>query len=313
MNANLHYILLAAITLSACGGAKQENAEVTPDIDSDAIVVAVDTLITAQDEEPEATATSKTKTSFQDIFSAEIQPNGSVFLSFNDEAAEKACDNIGLPFRTGASPYLVEDLAGKCVEVLAANPGNGDNWMLYMRTEDGHIAMLSVIEAITSGKFACSGNLDGFENVTGFKVLTDQSATGVYAVFSDGSDKLIKDCPIYGYYFLDDFEIHLTRDWNISFYAPAVEVNSYGKFHFDEQMGEMDPNSGGFNAEEIKGKPLSDDRVIFKMTDKRHAEEFQITIYSQDKCVIALYTDDYALEPSKDLTFNRSDVSQFAD
>ncbi len=168
--------------LTACGG--NANNDKTTQIDSEGVIVedSLKNSVIETDVSVESIVNNKQKTDFQGIFSAEVQPNGSVYVSFNDEKAKKACEKIGIPYRTGASPYLVEDLDGKCVEVLASNPGNGDNWMLYMLKEDGHIAILSLIDAVSTGSFACSGNLHGFENVIGFKVLTDESATGVYAV-----------------------------------------------------------------------------------------------------------------------------------
>lgn len=288
--------------LSACGG--KTNDVKTTQIDSVDVIVEDSLKNSVVDAEVsvESIVNDKKKTDFHGVFSAEVQPDGSVYVSFNDEKAEKACEIIRIPYRTGASPYLVEDLDGKCIEVLAANSGNGDNWMLYMLNEDGHIAILSLIDAVSTGNFACSGNLCGFENVIGFKVLTDESATGVYAVMQNGQEKLIEDCDLYGYYFLDGFEIHLTRDWNIYFNAPVIGINSYGKFYIDED-----------NMEENKEQLNKVSHIVFKMTDKEFYEKLDIETLNPENSKITLYTNQYALQDNKGLVFKRSDYSVLAD
>ncbi len=77
--------------------------------------------------------------------------------------------------------------------------------------------MLNIVDALVSGDVRCSGPLSGFADVRSLKAVSDEGGTGVIAEDHNGRETMVEEFDAAGYYYVDDFEIHLSRDWKVRF------------------------------------------------------------------------------------------------
>ncbi len=181
----------------------------------------------------EATAEKKVSDPVAQLYTATIDGQGRVMVTFNTANCEKMCENWHLPFRMGNTPYEVEN-TGKCTSLLAANLGNSQNPVLIMLTADDKVAMLNIMDAISTGDMTSSGPLAGISDVKALHTVNGIDGSGVTAEGFNGEKTDIEEFSLAAYYYIDDFEIHLTRDWKISMASATANVDLQGTFHTDK-------------------------------------------------------------------------------
>ncbi len=198
----INIVLIAAVAVSAtltaaCGGhaataTEQHAAEAAP-----------------------AHTASKVSDPVAGLYTASVDGDGRVVLAFNLDSCRRMCAEWHMPCRVGGGPYAIEAVGGRVTQMVASNLGNAINPVLVMLTAQGRVAMLNIADALASGDVRCSGPLNGFADVRSLKAVSDDSGTGVIAEDHNGRETMVEEFDAAGYYYVDDFEIHLGRDWKI--------------------------------------------------------------------------------------------------
>lgn len=217
------------------------------------------------------------------IYEARIV-NGEVYLDFDDEAFGRYTRDVlgknGL--QSPGRNRKVEGLKGACAELMKCVAGEGGESYdgigqpyLAMRTDDGRVYVLSVLEAV-EGDMLCGP----VPNVDGAVALTTEydAANGLFpaARLSDGTDWVFGGWWLWGYYVMEDYDfvIHLSRDYCISLdKRPPHEYHNSGIFFqswagsgiiqlsTDLADGSMtismreDPETWSFNVDDVVDNP----------------------------------------------------------
>jgi hypothetical protein len=177
------------------------------------------------------------------FYKARIMDNGSVEVTFDQKQCEKLAEANSMPCRIGQN-YQVEGLGKeKAVALCALNMGNDVSPYLAIVTDNGHVAILSIMDAVSTGDVTCSGPLEGYEDITSVQISSDEDGNLPYAVSSNGEKNLIEECLHSGYYVLDDFELHLTSDWNITMDSPSADFHKRGTFYINHMNDADGPGS----------------------------------------------------------------------
>lgn len=160
------------------------------------------------------------------LYTATIDDAGRVMVAFNLDSCRRMCAEWHMPCRVGSQPCAVEAVGGKVIQIVASNLGNAINPVLVMLTAQGRVAMLNIADAIAGGDMHCSGPLSGLADIRSIKAVSDEDGTGVIAEDHNGREAVVEEFDAAGYYCVDDFEIHLSRDWKMQFRnSDSIDMN----------------------------------------------------------------------------------------
>ncbi|MDD7258081.1 MAG: hypothetical protein PUH24_07445 [Prevotellaceae bacterium] len=282
--------LLLCMAFVSCGNKQKADAEETKKADS----TQTDSLA---NEVSQVKIFGNPQT---DFYVATIQDDGSVTLKFNRKLCDKLAQSMDIPNRLG-DETKVEGLAEKCKDIKMANLGNDVNPFLVMLTEKGHVAILSLLDALSTGDMTCSGSLHGLDNIVSLKEISDIDGQGVFAVTKDGEEEWVdSNGELEGYYLMDNFGMHLSRDWNITMSDTNIDYHHTGTFCMDHLRDADSP--GTFTRSlvaNINGKTC---RIAVSHEDG--GDNYRFT-FKADK--------DFPLVQNKPLSFVRNDCSHTAD
>lgn len=232
---------------------------------------------------------------------ATIQNDGSVTLKFNQALCDKLAEAMNMPNRMGGSEATIEGLAETCKDIVPANLGNDVNPFLVMLTEQGHVAIFSIIDALSTGDMACSGPLHGLDDIVELRLESDVDGQGVYAKAEDGTEKWVDaNGEMEGYYNMGNFEIHLSIDWNITMSDTDTDYFAEGTFYIDPEKIADGP---GMSSRELVAN-LGDNTCRIAIYHDWNDESYELT-FKADR--------DFPLEQDRPISFKRNYASQIAD
>ena len=160
------------------------------------------------------------------LYTATVDDSGRVMVAFNLDSCRRMCAEWHMPCRVGAQPCTVEAVGGKAAQIVASNLGNSINPVLVVLTAQGRVAMLNIADALASGDMRSSGPLSGLADIKSIKAVSDEAGTGVIAEDHNGREIMVEEFDAAGYYCVDDFEIHLSRDWKMQFRnSDGIDMN----------------------------------------------------------------------------------------
>ncbi len=243
-----------------------------------------------------AQAVAKVSDPVAGLYAASVGGDGQVTVAFNLDSCRRMCAEWHMPCRVGGEPYAVEAVGGRVTQMVASNLGNAINPVLVMLTAQGRVAMLNIADALASGDVRCSGPLSGFADVRSLKAVSDESGTGVIAEDHNGRETMVEEFDAPGYYYIDDFEIHLGRDWKMRF------RNSDGI-----DMG------GSFSSTSVERGNAFTHKVVATIGGK--AYRFHLTRRSDTgRCTVTLHTgDDLPLISGRPLPCSVEYTSRYTD
>lgn len=184
---------------------------------------------TEQHAQTPSTAATTVSDPVAGLYSASVDDAGRVTVAFNLDSCRRICAEWHMPCRVGSQPYTVEAVGGKVTQIVASNLGNAINPVLVMLTAQGRVAMLNIADALASGDVRSSGPLSGLADIRGIKAVSDEDGTGVIAEDHNGREAMVEEFDAAGYYCVDDFEIHLSRDWKMQF-RNSDDIDMSGTF-----------------------------------------------------------------------------------
>ena len=235
---------------------------------------------------------------YDSLYTATIV-NGKVQITFNVDKCEQYADDCMLPCRVGPDPVFWEGLDEDVVDLVACSYGEGINPMLSALTSAGHVAFMSITDAIFTGDMFCSGPLQGFENVKTICENCEYDCAGVLTDKGTDREMLVKECEMGGYYYVDDFEIVIARDWNIHANSESADFHVSGQLVHDWE----------FDADGTEGYSR---RYHFFAGGEKYVFELSI-IYGEQLGFFTLLEGDWPLIMDKQITFERDFFSRMAD
>lgn len=184
---------------------------------------------TATEQQPAQAPTTAATTASDPVaglYTATVDDAGRVTVAFNLDSCRRMCAEWHMPCRVGSQPYMVEAVGAKVTQIVASNLGNAINPVLVMLTAQGRVAMLNIADALAGGDMRSSGPLSGLADIRSIKAVSDEDGTGVIAEDHNGREAMVKEFDAAGYYYVDDFEIHLSRDWKMQFRnSDGIDMN----------------------------------------------------------------------------------------
>ncbi len=221
-------VLIIALTAGfpSCSGSGR-NARA--DADSVEVAETTATEVSAKPDAVQPVAKSTDPFTCPDslLYAARIVEDGRVQLAFNEESCKRMVTEVyERKWRPEALTVdecpMVRNISG-VVELLQTNNGGGVNPYLYMRTADGHVAMLCIVDVLRDGDMLCSGPLSFVSGATGVKETIGDEGTVIYAVDKAGHKTEIQTAALLcnNYSIGDGYCLDFSEDWDMRFYYPA--------------------------------------------------------------------------------------------
>lgn len=232
---------------------------------------------------------------YDSLYTAVIT-DGKVSITFNLEKCERFASDFGMMCRVGPEPRIWEGLDENCVDLVAAGYGEGINPCLTALTDLGHVAFMNMSDAIFTGDFMCSGPLDGFENV---KSISASEYGGVETDPGCDHSRIIPECEEFGYYYCDDFEIVITKDWNCYANSLSADFHESGTL---SRMREYDAD-GATGCSRRFSFNTGERNLIFEISHEYGASEVDFRFLSEE----------WPLTLAQNIRFGKCYASRWAD
>jgi len=226
---------------------------------------------------------SLNKSDTDGLYEAKIDKDGEVDITFNSRVCSRFAKKLGLPFMV-SELSIVQGLNQPCAGIMHVKMGKEKDPYLILITERGSVAIMSLVDAITTGDMTCSGPLHGINNVTSVIEEFGKDGHNIMANMGNGEKRQILDASeLAGYYLVDSLEVQLTSDWNISMDDNLKEFHHLGSFYLT-QSDKSEPDSLGnrfYNM--MVNFPDRTYSLTFQIEPKSFRTNYYMTFYADDE------------------------------
>ena len=275
----LVFLLYLSILLVSCG---QQSPKVNPDAENS------DSLALVESERRRtALPQSLNKSDTDGLYEAKIDKDGEVDVTFNYRACSRFAKKLGLPLMV-SELSIVKGLNQPCAGIMHVKMGKEKDPYLVLITERGSVAIMSLVDAITTGDMTCSGPLHGINNVLSVIEEFGKDGHNIVANMENGEKKqILNSSALAGYYLVDSLEVQLTSDWNISMDNNLKDFHHIGSFYLT-QSDETEPDSLGNQSYNLMVNfPDRTYSLTFQIEPKDFRTNYYMTFYADDEFPIA--------------------------